>query len=309
MKKIGMIMKIQLLITLLLCTFNVEANEVSCGTVTNKVLFLKKNEHKLILSDGDGRYLNKNTERVLTVGKHSLKARIIVDSMNVYINPSFNNFSDNQLSDPVEFSLTVKANVNYQLVAKKTGSSNNDQKRTFEIVIKKMSDRECEIDDTTIFSKDKSSSADNQLPAELQYRLNLVMKDISHHLQKMNISNKEVAYQYPKQVITTLGIVVDSKQPSKQGIKVLAITPFSLASKIGLLPKDIIISINENNLVPNEGNKPVTDNISTFKAALADAVNDEALVIKVHRNEKIEKLLVSVKDITLPSYRVSIDVF
>ena len=302
-------MKIQLLITLLLCTFNVEANEVSCGTVTNKVLFLKKNEHKLILSDGDGRYLNKNTERVLTVGKHSLKARIIVDSMNVYINPSFNNFSDNQLSDPVEFSLTVKANVNYQLVAKKTGSSNNDQKRTFEIVIKKMSDRECEIDDTTIFSKDKSSSADNQLPAELQYRLNLVMKDISHHLQKMNISNKEVAYQYPKQVITTLGIVVDSKQPSKQGIKVLAITPFSLASKIGLLPKDIIISINENNLVPNEGNKPVTDNISTFKAALADAVNDEALVIKVHRNEKIEKLLVSVKDITLPSYRVSIDVF
>lgn len=310
MEKIGMVMKVKLLIVLLFCIFNVNAETVSCGTVTNKALFLKKNEYKLILSDGEGRYLNKNTVRVLPKGKHSLKARIIINSMNVYVNPSFNNFSDNQLSEPVEFSLVVNANVNYQLVAMKTGSSNNGQKQTFKIVIKKMSDKECEFDDTRTSLKAKNSFVDSQLPAELQYRLNLVMKDISQHLQKKSINNEEVIYEYPKQVITTLGIVVDSKQSSKHGIKVLAITPFSLASKIGLLPKDNIISINGNKFLPNESNKkPVEDNIKRFKTALTNVVNDETFTINVHRDDKIKELIIRVEDITLPSYRVSIDVF
>lgn len=303
-------MKIQILTILLFCVCNVDAKNVSCGTVTNKAIFLKKNEYKLILSDDEGRYLNKNTERVFPIGKHHLKAKIIVNSMNTYVNPSFNNFSENQLSEPFEFTLTVNANVNYQLVAMKTGSLNNDQKQMFEIVIKKASDKNCEFDKSEMNTKINDSIAGKQLPEELQYRLNLVMKDISQHLQKQNFENEEITYDYPKQVITTLGIVVDSKQPAKQGIKVLAITPFSLASKVGLFPKDIIVSVNGQKLMTSvSSEKNVADNIKKFKAALADVINDETFVIKVYRNEELKKLTIRVEDIILPSYRVSLNVF
>jgi len=303
--------KSALLVTVIFSIVNahiVNAEVISCGLVTNKVIFLKKDEYKLILADENGRFLNKNTKRVLPSGPQKLMAKIVVNNSSTYVNPNLNNFNADQFSEPIEFTLNVKANTHYQLVAMKTASENQDKKRTFQIVIKKETTKVCQSNTLSKKMKDRFAQS-TKLPSELQYRLDLVMKDIKQYLQQQESTKKTVVFDYSRQVITTLGAVVETKKPSKKGIKVLAITPFSLAAKIGILPNDIIVSLNQQEFSSsNSDMEEVAKNVKIFKAALSNVLNDETFVIEVYRNNILQELIVNVKDVTLPSYRLSIQV-
>jgi len=281
------------------------ANPIDCATVSTKANFLKNNEYRLKLFHSG----EIKSAISLTPGRHKLSAQIIFDKINRFDDQNtFTFIKKHNVSEIINFDLDVKKNTIYYIIAKAEGRNNKKLNNSFEILVKKEAPQLCKSDKQPKVVKDtKRTSQDNTIPENLQYRLDLVMMDIKAFLHNSNQRNKTVTIEGEERIINILGIVTNRKASFKNGINILAITPFSIAAKIGLKPNDTILAINGLDLTFN--NKQLNKNLpilTLFKNTLVNLSEDEKVNIEIMRENKKTSLLSDYKELALPTYQLKI---
>jgi hypothetical protein len=278
------------------------ASNIDCGTVSTRTSYLKNNEYSLLLY-----HLGTVKPSILlTPGIHKLNTKIKFDKTADSNNPNtytFNN--DIELSELISFEIDVKKNTMYQIVATTSGNHNIKSNNTYEIIIKKEIPKNCEHNKTN--TKINKHNDNKEIPANLQYRLDLVIMDLKSYLEEKNIINESITVENKKHIINTIGIVTNKNRQDKNGISILAITPYSIAAKLGLKPYDEILSINEIDLTAgNKLHNKDLSAISQFKKALINLSEDDKVKIEIIRVNKKMILLSSYKELSLPSYQLKI---
>ena len=293
-----------ILYLLILClstslSFITYAEPISCSVITTKILFLKKNEYQLLLQEHDGEQTRSVKNMTLLPGKNTLTAAVLLSKKDWKSNVNHYDLVTSKVTnvEMVTFELNLKANHVYRLVALKR-KDKDGKASIFDIKVKSMTPEECFIGGNALVM---------ELPQPLQYRLDLVMKDINIHFQKENLSGNKIVLHKPKRVIEKFGIVISRLPNEGHGINVLAVTPASIAAKIGILAGDVIISINEYNLteLPNDGeNKPVDilkDNINKLM------LNQDVEII-VNRGAITKKVMAKYQEFLLPAYKIRVEI-
>jgi len=281
------------------------ANPIDCATVSTKANFLKNNEYRLKLFHSG----ELKSSILLAPGRHKLSAQIIFDKINRFDDQNtFTFIKKHNVSEMINFDLNVEKNTIYYIIAKAEGRNNKKFNNSFEISVRKETPQLCESDQQPKVAKDtKKIAKDNAIPENLQYRLDLVMMDIKAFLHSSNQINKTVTIERDQRIINTLGIVTNRKASFKNGINILAITPFSIAAKIGLKPNDTILTINGLDLTFN--NKQLNKNLpilTLFKNTLVNLSEDEKVSIEIMRDDKKISLHSDYKELSLPTYQLKI---
>lgn len=296
---------ILILVLINIVTPAVFANTGDCATVSTRTTFLKKNEYRVKLY-----HLGKMKSAVLlTPGRHKLSAQIIHNKNNISDDQNTFTFTNNQKASAlINFDIDVKKNIMYQIIAKAEGKKNSRLNNSFEISIKKEIAKSCEYDKKLkTLEESNNSEHSNSIPENLQYRLDLVMMDLKAHLRSKNQINKTYVIEQKQRFIKTIGLVSNKKTSVKKGINILAITPFSIAAKIGLKPEDTILSINGIDLTLDI--PPLDTNLSKlsqFKDTLINLSEDDNVEIEVIRDNKNMMLGSDYKTLSLPSYQLKI---
>jgi C-terminal processing protease CtpA/Prc len=278
------------------------ADTLGCGTVSTRSTFLKNNEYRIKLY-----YLGETkSTTLLKPGLHQLIAKVIYNKKGNVGDESTYIFGNDALSQPISFEIDVKKNTMYQIVATTEDRHNRKADTVFEISIKKESNKYCEFEKTpkVIENIDKNS---NTIPENLQYRLDLVVMDLKDYLQRKNPTEKNINIDKKQRIINTIGIVTSKNKSKQMGINILAITPFSIAAKLGLKPEDTILSINGMDLTLD--NKLQSSNasvVTVFKNILVNLSENENVEIEIMRKNKKTILRSSYKELSLPSYHLKI---
>jgi len=301
MKKI--LILILLLISIVTPTTFAKSND--CATVSTRVTFLEKNEYKLKLF-----YLGKVKSVIsLSPGRHKLSAKVIYNKQNTTGEQStYTLITNEEVSTLIDFEIDVQKNTMYQIIASTEERNNRKSSDSIKISIKKEFAKTCDYNEGTLaVKKPNKLNASNMIPDKLQYRLDLVMMDLTAYLQTQNLINKAVIIEKKTRILNTIGIVTNKRTPLINGINVLAITPYSLAAKIGLKPDDTILVINDIDLtIKNEQQGTPTSILAIFKKTIVNLSEDEKVIIEVIRNHKRIILKSDYKALSLPSYQVKI---
>jgi len=281
------------------------AETFDCGIVSTRTSFVKNNEYKLKLF-----HLGKIKQIIaLAPGKHKLSAKIIYEKSN--FSDSQNTFeliNHEKTSKLIDFNIDVKKNQVYYIVAKTNDKPKNKSSASFEIIINKQKTKECDSNEI-VQPTEGSLNADNTIPENLQYRLDLVMNDLQSYFSLKDQPSKTITLAKDERLSKILGIVTETKPTSTSGIKVLAITQFSTAAKIGLLPGDIILRVNEVLLANNETiDKKDQSMLSLFKHTLTTLTKGENLTVEVRRHQNTMQLKSNYNDLSLPPYRLTIQI-
>lgn len=281
------------------------ASTIDCATVSTRTTYLKNNEYGLVLY-----HLGTIKPSILlTPGVHKLSAKIKYDKTEGSNNPNTYVFiNDEEFSELINFEIDVKKNTMYQIVATTDDKHNRKSDSSYEITIRKEIAKNCEYDKKSQNIKKLNKHTDNNtIPENLQYRLDLVMMDLKAYLNNKNLINKSIYVEKKQHIINTIGIVTNRNTPVTKGISILAITPFSIAAKLGLKPHDTILSINEIDLTLD--NNIQTKNLSVlsqFKDTLINLSENENVKIKIIRENQKIILLSNYKELSLPSYQLKI---
>ncbi len=276
-----------------------------CGVVSTRTMFLKNNEYRLMLLD-----LGK-TKSTLTLapGRHKLSAKVIYMPSDMSSDQNTIKIVENvRTITPIHFDIVVKANTVHQIVARSKAKYNTSGAPSFRVVVKKSVDKQCGVGKAKVASANNVNAGDSDsVPENLQYRLDLVLKDLKNHLLSKGVTNQTVKIVREERIIDRLGIVTDIKSGSISGIKVLAITPLSIAAKAGLLPKDVILQVNGSSSLPSSDNhEKDTLSLTKFKNKLANLARNEDLYIEVLRDKKKVQLISSYEELSIPSYMLNI---
>ena len=299
--------KILILILLLMSivTPTTFAKSNDCATVSTRTTFIKNNEFRLKLL-----YLGKVKSTVfLAPGRHKLSAKVIYNKSNTAGEQStYTLITNEEVSTLINFEIDVQKNTMYQIIASTEEKNNRKASDSFKISIKKEFAKPCDYNKGTLaVKKPNKLNESNKIPEKLQYRLDLVMMDLKAYLQTQNIINKAVIIENKTRIINTIGIVTNKRTPLKNGINVLAITPYSLAAKIGLKPDDTILVINDIDLtIKNELQGTPTSILTIFKKTIVNLSEEEKVIVEVIRNHKRIILKSDYKALSLPSYQVKI---
>jgi len=283
------------------------AKAVDCATVSTRVTFLKNNEYRLKIF-----YLGKMRSNIsLAPGLHKLRAQVIYDKTDASDNENtFEVIKDEGASSLINFDIEVKKNIAYQIIASTKEKHNKKLNRTFEILIRKEITKPCKynLEQQAKTKRDKNNHS-YMLPENLQYRLDLVMMDLKAHLLNTKLINRAVTIEKNQRIINTIGIVTNNNRLVTKGINILAITPYSLAEKIGLKPNDTILGINGmdfsvDSVLENTGGSV----LSLFKSILVNLPEGENVKIEVMRDNKKITLLSNYKELSLPAYQVQMTI-
>jgi hypothetical protein len=306
----------------------------NCSVVSTKTLFLKKDEFNVLLKFGpnianEGYYSwIYNKRMMLAPGKHRIKAKAIGQGHRGNSEMTLREgILDSKGKGAFEFELDFEAGYIYRLVAQEIKSSTSDGQSSFKIKVKSKKPQECfhkekdiipvhpsvNIDEgTEKIGKHKSLSSDefNDLPADLQYRLDLLTKDLRGFYKRKGIEDKTVSLVQKRRVSNKLGIVTDSKSKIEKGILVVAVSPFSFAAQIGISAGDQIVGLKINGVNRNkdefESNGQISA-IAALKLNLNNLMPEDSILFKIRRAGKLQNLEASYESISLPAFQLNVE--
>ena len=171
----------------------------------------------------------------------------------------------------LDFSLDFEAGYQYELLISKENHISISNKRPI--------DAKCQ-ESIELFLPAKSNEYFTaKLPSHLVYAFYLAMYEYQH-------SQNTIKQGYvPLSILDYFGGIVDSKYRNNNQLRILAVTPFSLASDIGLKSGDYLTKL---------GNKKVADSEVNGKLMLANYISEQPfgaeISFEVIRNGKVIKL-------------------
>lgn len=300
---------------LLITTSQVNANQLSgyCGIVSTNTLYLQQNEYGLLFKGDNG---FAQTYKKLSPGTHKLSAYITGQggrgNSNMTINIGINKVMPT--SRVVEFYINVEANNKYLIIAekvpnpKKEGSVNK-----FIVKIKKQSTKQCnaqELVEDNIETTHTSNMAPEQnhvstLPKNLTYRIGLLTKEIRDYFATKGIYSDVISLSQPNRVSTNIGIITDINDNETKGIKVLSVSPYSIAAELGVESNDIITRVNQTDLTSLSEKKL---SVKALKQAISNVAVDQNLTVNVNRKGISKTLSTSYDAINIPAYKLQIEI-
>lgn len=303
MRKIGF--KLALLSTLLL---SVAAKaQVACGVVSTNVMTTNPNEYRVVITNGGKKTAALHKGVAVSPGKHEFSLIVVSKNRNAQYKQNEIAFSDYaQLSDEIYFELDVKADHVYRLVAKVVEPAVNPRYQKYEIVVAHQGEKPCEREEVLPRLTNIISLKPQALPEQLEYRLNLVMKDLQQFYRSSGVKQKQVNISRKPQIIDVLGVVLDQQFDSDKGLKVLAVTPASSAANIGLQPNDVIIRINQLDLIELGGRSTRQELAHALKLAINKVTLEKEAAVTLKRNGELIRLAIRYQDITLPGYQLQL---
>ncbi|MCG7533323.1 PDZ domain-containing protein [Psychrobium sp. MM17-31] len=153
-------------------------------------------------------------------------------------------------AEPVTISVNVEANKHYQLI-----NSLKDNKSVLEVV--SVTNKICD-NDKKLKAQANGGIAKVILPELIQYRLDLLMEEI-------NRTGGSKPNVIPTNVVSYFGAIV--KPATNNKMVILAVSPYSLADKMGLKTGDNITHLGGNSItsLSNESNSPLTDYLEQLR--------------------------------------------
>jgi hypothetical protein len=252
---------------LIFALFSLPVLAVDCGKIT----FIGDQEllsnHQLMLAWNSSSFKVKNeSANKEGLGQYKMLSKKYLFSLKEI---GSKNFADKHNNT---FQIEVKNNFNYILKVMANES----------IVEVKLIDKkkiECMSNTANEAKKDFSHLINNRphfLPEYLKTKVNYFMAKLDNYSNENKI-NKEGVIVYQGET-NQLGIITDkSYQGRQQNIKILTITPFSLANQLGLMSGDIIMQLGESKHVGN---------LNLITQYIASLSKDEKISIKVERDLK-----------------------
>jgi hypothetical protein len=261
-----------------------------------------------------------NHYKVLSPGTHKLRAYMIGQggrsNSNMTINIGINNIKPT--SRVIDFYINIEANKKYQLVAEKIPNPKaGGPTSKFTIKIKNIMTQECdpkkikenetqaEAEDENVGDEEYLSQNNlSTLPESLTYRLGLITKEIKDYFLSQNIKADIISLSQPKRVSDNVGIITNINDDETKGINVISVSPYSIASLLGIKKGDIILSINNQNLA---NIKIKTQAIQILKNNISNFSSDKDLSVIVKRASKEVGLKIPYSGINIPSYKLQIE--
>jgi len=298
-----------LLIATILGSFNSYAaqNVEGCSAIATKVLYFKKSEYEI-------RLISPSTERpydygrIATVPSGKQKLIAVIEgqgnrsnsNMTINIGIERTNLSNKKLP----FELDLEANYRYLLVAEKIDKTGRNDVSNFKIKVKSKKPFKCSIKQlNTLNTKNNGEKAtlspSIELPKELAYRLGLLTKEISEHFKENGINDNIITVSQPERASSNIGIITYANKKSIQGINVISVSPYSIASQLGIKAGDTILTVNTAKLTQDNA-------INQLKQIINDSEDENLLEIEVLRNGASKRLSLQYNKINLPSYQLKI---
>jgi C-terminal processing protease CtpA/Prc len=138
--------------------------------------------------------------------------------------------------------------------------------------------KKCVTSNPVLTSRSVNSplKSDIKLPDELEYRLRRLMTEIAK--SQPNYS-KSISNMQGVKISPYFGVVVDSEyQKAKRAIKVLAVSPYSMSAKLGLLSDDSIIKLGSNSIT--DFSIPTVQQLNNYLSTLKLGENIEMIVLR-----------------------------
>ena len=248
---------------------NVSVSAENCGKLTfvgDKDLLAK---HQLMLAWNSSFFKVKNENvKEEGLGQYKVLAQKYLFLLKENNSQNISNIHNNT------FQVDVKRDFNYIL-----NVMNNDSTIEVKLIDKKKI--ECTSTSAKVIKGGGYSNAiknrPKPLPEYLKTKLNRFMAKLDNYTDENNMSNEGVIVYQGKP--NQLGIIADKKyQQQHKLIKILTITPFSLANRLGLKSGDVIHSLGE------DKNVGTIDLITQHISSLYDG---EKINIAVERDSKL----------------------
>jgi hypothetical protein len=296
-------------------------------------MFLKKNEFEVLLKFGANieheglASWSYNKRIMLEPGKHRIKAKAI--------GPGHRGNSEMALREGIldskakgifEFELDFEAGYLYRLVAQEIKSPTKDGQSSFSIKVKSKKPQYCSHNQSDLISvypseninqANKNVGQNNvkdstkliSIPAELQYRLDLLTKDLHAFYKSQDTSLNQVSLTKGQRITKKLGIVTDTQNKVKQGILVVAVSPMSLAAQIGILAGDQIIALKINDVDREQEEYETLKQLTaivTLKRYMDNLMPEGHILFKIRRDNKLKNLTASYDTMSLPAYQLEL---
>lgn len=278
------------LLGVLLCGLSLPALGADCATVVFTPTQINGQTHNLSLISDNGITIKQGTG---AAGQHN-------------VSPGWHTFNlEQQVSNtsaakkPVIKTLRIGVEVDkkYILSLDKTGSKIALlSSETFEC-----NDPEHSMAQARQAIGQSSIPSNEQLPPRLEYRLRRLMAKIDAHHQ--GLSNTEEANLIPQTRVNRFGAILDhTPGANDKALQVLAVSPFSQATKLGLTSADAIIALGESPIdLKNSNADQVLQNY------LGPMTQGQTITIKVIRNGKTMTLRGTFKPVIVPEVYYQIE--
>lgn len=279
--------------------FVTKAVAESCGVIDTRMLYLQPNEFAIALNHPIDKKDWSVRTAALTPGKHKLSAHIVGQGNRSNTAMTIHMGDTKRPSSVIVFELDVKADTTYRIVAKKDRTENAPSE--YRIEIKSEKQREC--NKKPLYRLDVLTESMTELPRSLQYRLDLVTREVVDYVKKSGFTGNNFTLSQDSRMTKNLGLIVNSKATGDNGLNIVAISPSSLAERIGLRAGDYIYEINDVVLAKIDEESRA---INIFKNRLYSMQPGDELVMEVVRKGKAITLTSKFSDLELPAYKLNL---
>ena len=200
----------------------------------------------------------------------------------------------------INFGINIETNKIYRLAAHKSDNSLFYNR----IKITSVKSTKCsEASPLPVKKQPQLVNFEHNLPRPLQLRLNALSKDISDYYHSTNQSDHSINLHLPARKEMNAGIVLDLKSDIQQGLLIRAITPRTLADKIGLKANDKIITFN-GSLIRDF--QDISNAIIGLQKLLLETKDQSKITVEVIRDGIPITLSAIYDEIILPEVRATI---
>lgn len=146
-----------------------------------------------------------------------------------------------------------------------------------------------------------NGATDAQVEQRLREELRALMTDLVENGAFGDRPSRDIslAVDAPAQRVNDLGLLVDSRRDSRDGLHVLAVTPGGSAERMGLRGGDVLVALNGQSLA-GEGAA------ATLRGSVDALPNGSALVFDVQRDGRALKVDGKLSSVELPPMRLTI---
>ncbi len=307
-----------------------------CAKISTVVNFTKKNQRNLGLVTHNGKKLNVPSQRITSNQQKGLLASV---PMVIALEPGYHEFSviqsksrntskistKNREISPLDdesttrssllsdvnfsrteyyFGIEVLPNKIYKLVLQETKPKTLAFGKRFHVVVASIKDTQCDSNNIrNALPRDKIVNHTKKLPKALQFRLDVLSKDIQTYYKQFDIEDPSLDFFFPARKEENFGTVIAMDEQPSQGLRLLAVAPVTTASMLGLQHSDKIVSINEKSLTDEES---IAEAFKVFQEEIFNAEAGDAINLEIIRDGKTMKLTADYSLITLPEVKLSL---
>ncbi len=270
------------LLSVLLCGLSLPTLGADCATVVFAPAQINGQTHNLSLISDNGMTINRGTaateQHHVSPGWHTLTLRQQV--------------SNKSPARPVTKVLRIGVEVDkkYTLSLDETGNK---------VALLSSEAFQCNGPESSMAQAklaigQSSIPSNEQLPPRLEYRLRRLMAKIDAHHQ--GLTNSEEANLVPQTRLSRFGVIFDHTHDTNgKALQILAVSPFSQATKLGLTSGDTIIALGESPI--NLKGKSASQVLQNY---LGPIKQGQAITIKVIRNGNTMTLRGTFKPVIVP---------